>query len=73
MDAHNGNELATGRGKHDIVGNLPLELVAQVTEYLDIVDIVRCHRVRDYLLFHTAHRIDTPKLTEVFRSQGNGA
>lgn len=31
---------------YDIVGSLPLELVAQVAEYLDLGDVVRSQRVR---------------------------
>jgi len=31
---------------YDIVGSLPLELLVQVVEYLDLEDIVRSQRVR---------------------------
>lgn len=46
------HELAAGRGKHeyfDIVGELPLELVIHVVEYLDGADIVRSQRVRSHI------------------------
>lgn len=44
-----GNALVADRDQykhHDVIGSLPLELVAQVLDYLDEVDIVRSQRVR---------------------------
>lgn len=46
MEENCRKEPMTSRHKHDIVSSLPLELVAQVAEYLDAVDIVRSQMVR---------------------------
>lgn len=39
------NAAAADRGKHDIIGSLPLELVIHVVDYLDHIDIIRNQRV----------------------------
>lgn len=34
-----------GRGKHDIVSSLPLELLVHVVDFLDHIDIIQSQRV----------------------------
>lgn len=34
----------------DFIGSLPLELLLQIVEYLDPRDIVRCQRMRNWLV-----------------------
>ena len=46
MEEQSGSVPVARKNKHDIVGSLPLELVVQVIEHLDMADVVRNQRVR---------------------------
>lgn len=57
MEENRGNGRVAGQTQSDIVCSLPLELLFEVVEYLDVADIVRSQRVRPLL---TAHFLAVP-------------
>lgn len=44
-DDNCGDPFMESRNKYDIVGSLPLELVVQIAEYLDVTEILRLQKV----------------------------
>lgn len=60
-----------GRSNYDILSSLPLELVVQIVEYLDVTDIIRCQKVQFNKPSSTSRVISHPN-EGYCRSPSNG-